>query len=33
LVVTDGDHLGAIGVPEYAAGIVMFLNEIDASNK
>ncbi len=30
LAFTDGDHLGAIAVPEYAAGIVSFLNEIDA---
>jgi pimeloyl-ACP methyl ester carboxylesterase len=33
LVVTDGDHLGAIAVPEYAAGIVGFLNEVDSKTK
>jgi hypothetical protein len=33
LVVTDGDHLGAIGVPEYADEIVTFLNEIGASSE
>ncbi len=31
LSLTDGDHLGAIAVPAYAAGIVGFLNELDAS--
>jgi pimeloyl-ACP methyl ester carboxylesterase len=32
LTSTDGDHLGAIAVPEYAAGIVGFLNEMDAAS-
>jgi hypothetical protein len=26
---SDGDHLGAIAVPAYVAGIVGFLNERD----
>jgi pimeloyl-ACP methyl ester carboxylesterase len=31
LNITDGDHLGAIAVPAYVAGIVGFLNEMDAA--
>jgi pimeloyl-ACP methyl ester carboxylesterase len=29
LVVTPGDHLGAVGQPEYRAAIVAFLHEVD----
>lgn len=31
LSLADGDHLGAIAVPEYAQGIVGFLNDMDAA--